>query len=1042
MAHPYTPFGGYAKLPRYQYATFNPHSFQYSHVPLYAPPPDPPPFEPPADHPVEKDDHAVDHDEAEDPLAQASASPAGEEDYDEEDVVTIEAPETAPLDEPLDEAPTAEPLLDVDTPSADQQTEESIEDSGEPDSISNVTPVEPSLDDAPGGDNNNGPIEVDYPPIEPGGFEEDTIGGEPVVNESADEVPQAEAIEPPGPTPEPSSNAVPVEDTPPITGEPADDKTEKKSKKSNKAKEKESKSKAKAKEKEKEREREKAKEAEREKNKAREKDKEKARSNGKKKKGKAKVDAVPVPTDEPAPSPEESCPHDVADVGPQPEPVADPPSETTADPPTEIPSDPSAETPTMPIVDTEKLQSEGALADAEQESPTEKPAEPDQALKSEDEANEVIDAHTEDVPPVEAMAAQSHEEIFDDPSVPDTQETQPPETVSSEVTTSNDVGEAIQPSTDKKEASIEPPITNEDVGVDGAPSARSDTSPPSVPAAGQVVEMIEGPVTEETLEASPTETAKDPMPLGEEKIEVIEPSSKNEESKIEEQPVEVPSLEAVVTTEEAPAPVTNQEATQSEIPDESRPENIEADDLKSDDQPVDTPEAEPSEATPQEVQLDGPTEALPDATIADEDKAEAIQPPIESGDAKADEQPINITEDEVAMVDAETSDKAVEGQIEPNAAASELVLESVPDAKDGMEAKPLEDNIQEQPTTDEPLTEVIPAADAEKAVENAPAEEPPPVEQNAAVEVPPDAPGVVATLDQEPVEQVNVEPVPSEPPPIEEPNGEPMAETAPVGDAPASPTSERHRKKKVAGWERQRRYSKTSTAGSDLSGSTMKTKPSSDKPPSEPTTTKHKRHSSRRTFELDFSGKGADIDISERPKISRSSTSRRSHRKDREHEQPAARPRIMERVKTEADGRIQYRVGDIPSERSSRKKGEESSRREHRRDKHRDGDRHREREPEREKQREKEREKEKEEARERERRKEKKMQEEEDERRERRRRRREEEDRKSKDGEGGEKHHRRRGEHDRERRRRGSSPPPAMKIGKTLGSGLRRLLAI
>lgn len=77
MAHPYIPFGGYAKLPRFQYADINPQSFQYSKVPTYAPPPDPPPFEPPADHPVEKDDEAVANDEAENSPAEGSGPPAG-----------------------------------------------------------------------------------------------------------------------------------------------------------------------------------------------------------------------------------------------------------------------------------------------------------------------------------------------------------------------------------------------------------------------------------------------------------------------------------------------------------------------------------------------------------------------------------------------------------------------------------------------------------------------------------------------------------------------------------------------------------------------------------------------------------------------------------------------------------------------------------------------------------------------------------------------------------------------------------------------------
>lgn len=77
MAHPYTTFGGYAKLPPFQYATINPKSFQYSNVPTYAPPPDHPPFEPPANHPVEKADEAVANDEAESSPAEGSGPPAG-----------------------------------------------------------------------------------------------------------------------------------------------------------------------------------------------------------------------------------------------------------------------------------------------------------------------------------------------------------------------------------------------------------------------------------------------------------------------------------------------------------------------------------------------------------------------------------------------------------------------------------------------------------------------------------------------------------------------------------------------------------------------------------------------------------------------------------------------------------------------------------------------------------------------------------------------------------------------------------------------------
>ncbi|KAL8755451.1 MAG: hypothetical protein Q9199_003635 [Rusavskia elegans] len=1125
MAPPYTTFGGYAKLPTFQYATLNPQSFQYSNVPTYAPPPDPPPFEPPADHPVEKDDEAVANDEAENPRAEGSGPPAGEEVPSEEKVETSEAPEAVPENEaPADGVLTAEPISDSDHPGnpGEAQTQESTEGSENPEPTADTAPIDLAVDDGGNEGGENRHKEAEFPPIEPGEVDEDTKAGEPVVNVPADEVVEAAPITSPeaAPAVEPTPDAATTGQLPPATAGPADDKAGKKSKKSSKTKEKESKSKIKAKEKEKAKEAEK--EKEKEKDKSKEKEKEKAKSSGKKKKGKAKVDPVALPNDEPGPSPDGSCPPDASAVETQAEAVADaptetpidpptetpndppkktsidPPTESSIDPPTETPFDPPTETPPEPVVKSESPQSEGVTAEIEQGSLDEKPSVPDQVSEPGNEAGKGADPQTKDLTPDEAITDLENEgNLNDDPSAPITQEAKPSKTADVEVATPNDSSEAAQPSMGIDENPTAPPTTNDDVVANDAPSNVSDTNPPSGPANVEIVEVIEHIAKDTSLEPSPSEIPNDLTPTPEatqpeeEKIEVIEPLPKAENRKVEEQPDLVPEAEtaAIVPTNEPSATETIQEAPQSEVLNESPPENTQAGDQKSEDQPIHAPQAETAETALPDSPLESPSESAPEAVKPDDKKVEVVEPPLEPGDVKAEEQSVDVTQTEAAIVDTEALDRAIEYQIEEKPAADEPPIEIVAAAVDEKKDDAIQDQIQNQPAADEPPIEIVaavvdekddkatedwieekPAADEppieivaaavdEKAIDAAPAEILPPVEQSAPVEEPSDLPCVEETHNREPIERAPTEMVPSKPTLVEEPaveqastdmapcepalvkepTAEPVAELAPIADAPPSPNSEKHRKKKAAGWERPQRYSKTSTAGSDLSGSKTKTGPLSDKSPSESTATKQKRHSSRRTFELDFAGKGTDHGKSERPKISRSSTSRRSHRTDREPE-PAARPRILERVKTEADGRAQYRVNDSAPERPSRRREEESFRREHRSDKHRDGDRHRERDREREKEREKQREREREEAKEREREKEKNRQEEDEQRRERRRRRREEEDRKSRDGEGKERHHRHR-EHDRERRRRDSSPPPAKKIGKW-GSGLRKLLAI
>ncbi|KAI4242608.1 MAG: hypothetical protein L6R42_010968, partial [Xanthoria sp. 1 TBL-2021] len=291
----------------------------------YAPPPDPPPFEPPADHPVEKDDEAVANDEAENPPAEGSGPPAGEEVPSEEKVETSEAPEAVPENEaPADGVLTAEPISDSDHPGnpgdevlgAEAQTQESSEGSGNPEPTADTAPIDLAVDDGGNEGGENRHKEAEFPPIEPGEVDEDTKAGEPVVNVPADEVVEAAPITSPeaAPAVEPTPDAATTEHLPPATAGPADDKAGKKSKKSSKTKEKESKSKIKAKEKEKAKEAEKEKEKEKDKDKSKEKEKEKAKSSGKKKKGKAKVDPVALPNDEPGPSPDGSCPPDASAV--------------------------------------------------------------------------------------------------------------------------------------------------------------------------------------------------------------------------------------------------------------------------------------------------------------------------------------------------------------------------------------------------------------------------------------------------------------------------------------------------------------------------------------------------------------------------------------------------------------------------------------------------------------------------------------------------------------------------------------------------------
>ena len=952
----------------------------------------------------------------------------------------------------------------------------------------------------------------------------------------ADEVVEAAPITSPeaAPVVDPTPDAATTEQLPPATAEPADDKFGKRSKKSSKTKEKESKSKSKAKEKEKARE-----EKEKAKDKAKEKEKEKAKSSGKKKKGKAKVDSVALPNDEAGPTPDESCPPDTSAVEIQADAVAalptettidppsgtpiDPPTETPIDPPTQTSTDPPTETPPEPVIKSESSQSEGATATAEAGSLDGKQNGPDQFSEPGNEAG------TKDFTREGAITTPETEgNLNNESSTPITEEAKSSESANVEVVTPNDSSEATQPSTGIDKGPTAPPTTNDDDVANDAPLDVSDTNPPSGPVNVEIVEVIEHVAKDKTPEASPSEVPNDMTPTPEatetkeEKIEVTQPLPKEEEPKAEEQPDLAPETEvaAVEPTNEPSATETIQEAPQAEILDGSPPENTQAGDGKSEDQPIETSQAETAETTPQDPSLDGQGGSAPEAVKADDKKMEIVEPPLQPGDVKAEEQPVDVTQEGAAVVDTEATDSAIEAQIEEQPAADEPptqvapagddekndkvttvwneeqptveadkppaeILPAVDNEKDdtaingrteeqlavdkppaeiapaaGNENndKAIEDLIQEQPTADEPPIEIVTGHVDEKndkpivdQIQKEPAADQSPIELVAAVvdekavEAAPSEP----TLVEEPtVKQASpdTEMAPSEPALVEEPNTGPVVESAPIADAPPSPNSEKHRRKKAAGWERPRRHSKTSMAGSDLNGSITKTGPLSDKAASESTATKQKRHSSRRTFELNFAGKGTDHGTSDRPKISRAATSRRSHRREREPE-PVAKPRILERVKTEADGRVQYRVNDPAAERPSRRRGEEGFRREHRSDKHRDGDRHREREREREKEREtereKEREKEREEAkeRERERERERKRLEEEEERRERRRRRREEEDGKGKDGEGRERHHRHR-EHDRERRRRDPSPAPAKKTGKSFGSSLRKLLAI
>ncbi|KAL8655014.1 MAG: hypothetical protein Q9226_003207 [Calogaya cf. arnoldii] len=1070
MAQPST-FGGYAKLRKYQYATLNARSFQYSSNPLYAPPPDPPPFEPPTDHPVEKDDDVISNSEVKDSPAEGFDSPVEEGIPSKETVLTSEAPEVVPGEEyPIDEPSTAEANCDCD-PSvnpgdevlgADEQTQDSCGGSADPDPLFDTTPIDPSDYDG-NEDGHNGPKEADFPPIEPGEVEGDIKASEPVVNPPADEVG--------GDVPTTSPEAIPaveivpdtaaIEEKPPATAEPAEDKAGKKSKKSSKTKEKESKSKIKAKGKEKPKEAEK----EKEKEKSKEKEKEKAKSSGKKKKGKAKVDSVAIPNDEPKSSPDESCPPDVPAVETQAEAVVDPLTETpidlpTAKPaelPTETPVDPPTEAPGQLVVISESAQSDGATAEAEQGSVTEKPSVPEDVPEPDNEAANANDPQTKDFASQEALTApEDVENLNDDPSAPVAKEAEPGETAKVEIPTPSDSSVAMQPSTEADENPAAMPAKNDEAVASDVPPDVHVINPPSLPSEVEIVEVIEDIATDPTMEASlaevPNDSTLEPIQPEEEKTEMIEPLAKEEELKIEEQPNHIPeaAIAANAPTDEIDVTEAIPEAPRSEALDESVPELTQAGELQSEAQPNNAPPAETTERAPEDPPLESPSESVKEPVKTDDEKLDVVEHP----DVKAEEQPIDVTKTEAAIVNTEVLEKVIVDPIQEQPAADEPPVEIVPAANDEKNDSAIEDPIQElppivivaaavdenndkateepiqeQPAADESPIEIVAAAVDEKAVEAAPAEILAPVEQSAPVEEPSNPPGVEDTYTGEPVEQASTETAPSEPTLIEEPTAEPFAESVPVADAPPSPNSERHRRKRAAGWERQRRHSKASTPGSDLSGSITKTSPVPDKPPSESTTTRHKRHSSRRTVELDFAGKGTEHSKSERPKISRSSTSRRSHGKDRESE-PAARPRILERVKTEADGRKQYRVNDTAPERPSRRRGEESFRREHRSDKHRDPERHREREREREKEREREREKEKEEAKAYEREKEKKRQEEDEERRERRRHRREEEEGKSKDGEGRETHHRHR-EHDKDRRRRGSSPPPAKKIGKS-----------
>ena len=174
---------------------------------------------------------------------------------------------------------------------------------------------------------------------------------------------------------------------------------------------------------------------------------------------------------------------------------------------------------------------------------------------------------------------------------------------------------------------------------------------------------------------------------------------------------------------------------------------------------------------------------------------------------------------------------------------------------------------------------------------------------------------------------------------------EPSVETAlPINDPP--PTTEKKRRRRT-GWERERRYSKSSNKStetrperkrreSDVSGSTAKTGILADTVPVRESKEKrgHKRSSTYGEI---------TPDDKQRPKIGGSSEKRRSRSyKDTSESSGLRRPKLLDQVKAESDTRMVFKINasekgnSSKSERPSRSRREDEDKAKERRSRHRD----------------------------------------------------------------------------------------------------------
>ncbi|KAL8695223.1 MAG: hypothetical protein Q9218_000261 [Villophora microphyllina] len=979
-------------------------------MPLYARPPDPPLLEPPTDHPVEKEEEIANEEESNDSAAGGSSgSPS------DETAATSEPPGDAPTDETHpDEKPNAEPDGGDDWPHADEGTPEPNEPADEVsgDPVEAEQPGEPAESPPPTDGDSSGDAhvelkEAEFPPIEPGESDEShgadppvpvslplkalvvsitqSLQEEPPVSEDSG-APQTEAVEAPMAEQLAAEESVPdasnAHETP-----PADGKSAKKFKKSSKTKDKEAKSKAKAIEKEKAAEKAGEKEKSKAKEKEKGKEKEKEKSNTKKKKSKGKTDVVTTTPEEPAQSPDELAKPEELITESKEEISTEAQVESTPEEPTIQQDDgPAAKTPTETTEPAPNEPAPEPLIESGEAAPV--PA----ATGQDSDPPETSTNHQEPLPEDETKPTESSDPLTE--SIGTTNETEEspqvpkeevPEAATSEVQSQDDAApvidsnkaepediethaskaepEEVEAATSKAdpEQTVKEELSLPTECTEAPPASDGTTVEEPIPAT--IVDEVAASV-DETVEA-PGETTAIDNAITTSEVLVDEKGSAATEPPTSQDIIADPQSETVTAQEEnAPQPPDIEKSTEKT----PLPKSTENEVTK-----------QPNEEAAQEHPTNETRQTVSAHATSDENVVPDLVAEIAPVEGAPDEAPNPAVE--ALPIDEALKPKAIEETVVETAVKEIVIVEEAPNLEIATPAQVEEvapssmDKAIESPTDEAPRLEVIevieeiPAEPVVEAAQHPEPTEPAPVEENVAIspdtaiEPPADDVPKSEAVEEIPVKEV-AEEIPSleptEPKPInttvtETPGDAVADDLAPVPEAPPSPVSEKHRRRKVGGWERPRRYSKTSTAGSDMSGSIGKKSSPSDKAPSASTEAKEKRHSSRRTFGLDFGGqKVVDQGKSDRPKISRSSTSRRSQ-SHREPE-PATRPRLFDRVKTEADGKVQYHVSDSKSERPSRRRGDESFRREHRSDRHRDGERHRERDRERE--REKEREKE------------------------------------------------------------------------------------